>query len=75
MLTMVSNVDTELHILRGSALTLRVIRWLVPDQTVSEPSLGRPVLEFLGLNTRDILAAAAEKHSGVGKCLKKSLEF
>lgn len=49
------------------ALHLRyvVFAGLVTDQAVGEPLLGRPVLEFLELNTRDILAAAAEKHSGV----------
>ena len=57
-------VDTELHIRHGSALTLRGVRWLVTDQTVGDPLMGRPLLEVLGLNTRDILAAAAEKHSG-----------
>lgn len=61
----VLTVDTELHIRHGPALTLRGVRWLITDQTVGEPLLGRPVLEFLGLNTRDILAAAAEKYSGV----------
>lgn len=57
-------VDTKLHIRHGTALTLRGVRWLVTDQAVGDPLLGRPVLEALGLNTRNILAAAAEKHSG-----------
>lgn len=58
-------MNTELHIRHGTALTLRNVRWLVTDQTVGEPLLGRPVLEELGLNTRNTLAAAAEKYSGV----------
>lgn len=58
-------VDVELHIRYGTALTLRGLRWLVTDQPAGEPLLGRPVLEALGFNTRDTLAAAAEKHSGV----------
>ena len=61
----VVTVDTELHIRHGSALTLRGVRWLVTNQAVGDPLLGRPILEALGLNTRDILAAAAEKHAGV----------
>ena len=61
----VVTVDTELHIRHGSALVLRGVRWLVTDQAVGDPLLGRPLLEALGLNTRDILAAAAERHSGV----------
>ena len=57
-------VDVELHIRHGTALTLWGVRWLVTDQIVGDPLLGRPLLEALGLNTREILAAAAEKHSG-----------
>jgi len=45
-------------------VTLRGVRWLVTEQAVGDPLLGRPVLEVLGLNTRNILAAAAEKYSG-----------
>ena len=58
-------VDAELHIRHRTALVLRGVRWLVTDQAVGEPLLGRPLLEALGLNARSILAAAAEKHSGV----------
>ena len=61
----VVTADTELHIRHGSALILRGVRWLVTDQAVGDPLLGRPLLEALGPNTRDILAAAAEKHAGV----------
>ncbi len=57
-------LDAELHIRHGTALTLRGVRWLVTYQTIGEPLLGQPLLEALGLNTRNILAAAAEKHSG-----------
>ncbi len=57
-------LDAELHIRHGTDLTLRGIRWIVTDQTVGEPLLGRPLIEALRLNTRNILAAAAEKHSG-----------
>lgn len=60
----VVTVYTELQIRHASALTLRGTRWLVTDQTVGDPLRGRPTLEVLGLNTRNILAAAAEKHSG-----------
>lgn len=66
----VATVDVELHIRHGSALILRGVRWLVTDRTLGEPLLGRPVLEFLGLNTREILAAAAEKYSGLSKSQK-----
>ena len=58
-------VDAELHIRHGTALLLRCVRRLVTDQAVGDPLLGRPILEALGLNARNMLAAAAEKHSGV----------
>ena len=58
-------VDAELHIRHGTAIVLRGVRWLVTDQAVGGPPLGRPLLEALGLNARNIIAAAAEKHSGV----------
>lgn len=57
-------VDVELQIRHGSALKLRGVRWLVTDQSEGEPLLGRPVLESLGLETRDILAAAAQRFTG-----------
>lgn len=34
------------------------------DQELSDPLLGRPVLEALGLSTREILAAAADRFCG-----------
>ncbi len=57
-------LDVELHIRHVSALKLRYLRWLISDQRLGEPLLRRPVLERLGLNTRDILAAAAERFAG-----------
>ena len=58
-------VDAELHIRHGTALVLRGVRWLVTDQAVGEPLLGRPLLEALGLNASNFLSAAAGKHSVV----------
>lgn len=40
---------------------IRNLKWLVTEQRVADPLLGRPVLEDLGLNTRDLLAAAADR--------------
>jgi len=60
----VATIDTELHIRHGTALMLRNLRWNITDQRVGEPLLGGPMLEALGLNTRNILAAAAAKYSG-----------
>lgn len=55
-------VDMELHILLGSALTQSGVCWQVTDQLVGDPLLGFPLLESFDLNTRDILAAAADSH-------------
>lgn len=58
-------MDVDLHIRHGSSLKLRNTRWLVSNQRVPEPLLGRPMLEVLGLNTADILATAADRSAGV----------
>lgn len=58
-------VETELHIRHGTALKFRGVRWLVTDQIFWDPLLGHPLLEALGLNTRNFLAAAAARNSGV----------
>lgn len=58
------SIDTELHIRHGSTLRLRNLKWLVTDQRVTDPLLGRPILEALGLNTRELLAAAADQFCG-----------
>lgn len=55
----VVTVDAELHIRHGSALALLGVRWLVTKQAVGEPLLGRPFLESLVLNTRDIPPAGS----------------
>lgn len=56
--------DTEPHIRHGTSLMLRIVIWYVTKESVSESLLGSPVLEALGLNTADILAAAAERYNG-----------
>lgn len=57
-------IDVALHIRLGTALILGDVQWLITDQQVGEPLLGSPLLEALGLNTREILSAAANKHGG-----------
>lgn len=57
-------LDTELHIRHGSSLLLRNLVWLVTERYVTTPLLGRPILEALGINTRELLAAAADRFSG-----------
>ena len=61
----VATIHTELHIRHGTALVLRNLRWYVTAQNVGEPLLSRPVLEALGLSTRNVLASAAERYAGV----------
>jgi len=61
----IAKIDTELHIRHGTVLVLCLLSWLVTDQTLGEPLLGRPIPEALDLNRRKILAAAAEKHAGI----------
>lgn len=61
----VATMTVDVHIRHGSALKLRHLRWLISPQRVPEPLLGRPILEFLGLNTAEILATAADRSSGV----------
>lgn len=58
-------VYVKLHIRNGTALILRGLCMLVTDQPVGETLLGRPLLQALGLNTRDNLASAEESNSGV----------
>lgn len=57
-------MDTELHVPRGSSLLLRNVVWLITDQQVETPLLGRPIQEALGLNMHRFLAAAADRFSG-----------
>lgn len=63
-------LHTKGHIRHGSALVLRKFHWLIPDQKLAEPLLVRPILEALGLNTRNIIVANADILSGsVGSAL------
>ncbi|MEM1369510.1 MAG: hypothetical protein AAGG02_16175 [Cyanobacteria bacterium P01_H01_bin.15] len=58
-------MNIELNIRHGTALMLRGVKWLVTNQEVGEPLIGRPLLEKLGFHTRDILSAAADKHGSI----------
>lgn len=57
-------IGTELHIRHGSAVELRNVTWPVTNRRVSQSQLGRPSLDGLGLNTCEILAAAADCFGG-----------
>lgn len=60
----VATMTVELHIRHGTTLVLRNLKWFVTKQPCNEPLLSRQVLETLGLNTEEILASAADRHSG-----------
>lgn len=61
-------METKLHIRHDTDLTLRGVRWLVTDQTFGYPLLSRSLQEVLRLIKRNILAAAATRHSGLVDC-------
>lgn len=61
----VVTMDVDVHIRHGTALKIRNVRWLISEQRVPEPLLGRSILEFLGLNTAEFLAAAPNRSTGV----------
>lgn len=54
-------VSTKLHISHGSALKIQNVKWLVTGQRVSAPLFGRPILDRLGLNTRELIATTADR--------------
>ena len=53
------HADANLRIRHGSSLMLRNVRWVVSDQVADQVAdhvlLGGPLLEALGLNTKNIL--------------------
>lgn len=59
------SIDIELHIRRGSDLILRNLKWLVTDQKLAEPLVGRKMLQALGLRTYSLLYAAVDIFSGI----------
>ena len=53
--------NIELLIRHGCFLEVRNTVWYVPTSSVTEPLIGRPTLEALGLNSKEILEAAVGK--------------
>lgn len=70
-----ATMDTDVHIHHGSSLKIRHVKWYLSDRDVPEPSLERPMLEALGLYTKQDLIAAADKYAGSvdAETLTKSL--
>ncbi len=59
-------VSIELRIRHGKSLNIRNVVWMgaISQVPVPEPLLGRPLLEALGLDTKETLAAACDKYEG-----------
>ena len=54
-------LNVELFVRHGCYLELRDTCWYVAMGDVSEPPLGRPTLEALGIKTKELLAAAVDR--------------
>ena len=58
-------LDVELRNRHGSMLLLRKVTWKVVEEEIEYVILGRPLLEALGINTRDLLEQVSDTFSGV----------
>lgn len=56
--------DVNLRIRHGNELILRSVVWIVSDQEAEFALIGRPILESLGINARNILEAFSDEHDG-----------
>lgn len=57
--------DVQLKIRHGSTLLLRNVEWAVSKQKARHVLIGRPLLEALGLDMKNILEAACDKNNGI----------
>lgn len=57
--------DVHLRIRHGSALVLRNVVWRVSGDNADDVIIGRPLLDGLGINNENMLAAACDRHNGV----------
>ncbi len=57
--------SVPLNIRHGTNIFLSNVTLVVPSNPCDTVLLGRPLLEALGLNVREILLAASDKHEGV----------
>lgn len=65
-------INTKLYVRHGSSLLLRKMKWIITTQKVGTPLLERLIQGVLGLNTRELLAAAASLFS---KCVNAEKKF
>lgn len=59
------SIETELHTRHGYTIREHNLKLLVTEQRLADPLEGRPILEALGLNTRDLPTAAADQFCGI----------
>lgn len=57
-------MKVELRIRHGTSLTLRNVTFYVATKHVPDPLLRRPLLVALGVDAKELLAAASDKYSG-----------
>lgn len=57
--------DVHLRIRHGSTLLLRNVEWAVSKQDAKHVLIGRPLLEALGLDMKNILEAACDRNNGI----------
>ena len=57
-------INIKLHVRHGSSLTLRNVTWYVALKPLQQQLLGRKCLEALGMDAKQILTAACERHCG-----------
>jgi len=54
-------LDVQLFMRHSCYIELRNVKWYVPTTATPDPLLGRPVLEALGINTKELLIAARSR--------------
>ena len=57
--------DIKLRIRHGTTLIIRSVEWLVGDKSDEHAIIGRPLLDAVGCNNQEMLAAAADRNAGV----------
>ena len=58
-------LDVELRIRHASKLPLRKVTWKVVEEKIDYNILGQPLLEAVGIKTRDLPEQVFDKFSGV----------
>lgn len=70
-------MNVEINVRHGTTLMMRNLMWMITKQPMAEPLLGRPTLVVVGLNTKEILTASADRLHGdidIGAALPETEE-